>query len=68
MIKVRRETMKKECVAATLAMMMVSVSGLSGCIKAKVETVHEIKPIQITMDINLKVQVDKDLGDFFGDN
>ena len=55
----------KRVTATALAMMMVMA--LSGCIKAKVETVHEIKPIQITMDINLKVQVDKDLGDFFGD-
>jgi len=59
--------MRRVSVAATLAMMMVSVWALSGCIKAKVETVHEIKPIHITMDINLKVQVDKDLSDFFGD-
>ena len=57
--------MRKLNVAATLAMMMMTA--LSGCIKAKVETVHEIKPIHITMDINLKVQVDKDLSDFFGD-
>jgi hypothetical protein len=57
--------MRRICAATVLAWMMVSA--FSGCIKAKVETVHEIKPIQITMDINLKVQVDKDLGDFFGD-
>jgi hypothetical protein len=62
MIKVRRDTMRKVCVAATLAMMMVSASAFSGCIKAKVETTHEIKPIQITLDINLKVQ--KELEDF----
>ena len=57
--------MRRVCAATALAMMMALA--LSGCIKAKVETVHEIKPIQITMDINLKVQVEKDLGDFFGD-
>jgi len=27
----------------------------------------EIKPIHITLDVNVKVQVDKDLNDFFGD-
>lgn len=27
----------------------------------------EIKPIHITLDINIKVQVDKELDDFFGD-
>ena len=57
--------MRRVCTATALAWMMVMA--LSGCIKAKVETVHEIKPIHITMDINLKVQVDKDLSDFFGD-
>jgi hypothetical protein len=50
------------CITASLAVMMVTA--FCGCIKAKVETVHEIKPIHITMDINLKVQ--KDLDDFFG--
>jgi hypothetical protein len=52
--------MRRACGTALAAVMMVSV--FSGCIKAKVETVHEIKPIQITMDINLKVQ--KELEDF----
>ena len=52
--------MRKVCGAAVLAVM--TASAFSGCIKAKVETVHEIKPIQITMDINLKVQ--KELEDF----
>lgn len=27
----------------------------------------EIKPIHITLDINLKIQVDKELDNFFGD-
>ncbi len=37
--------------------------GLSGCLSVKTE--HEIKPIHITMDINLKV--DRELDNFFGD-
>ena len=47
--------MKRVCTAALLAITMVS-----GCISVKTE--HEIKPIQITMDINLKVQ--RELEDF----
>jgi len=46
--------------ATALALMLMMA--WSGCIKAKVETTHEIKPIQITLDINLKVQ--KELEDF----
>ncbi|MCL2104848.1 MAG: hypothetical protein FWH21_07335 [Kiritimatiellaeota bacterium] len=41
---------------------VIMASAFSGCIKAKVETTHEIKPIQITLDINLKLQ--KELEDF----
>lgn len=37
----------------------------SGCFSVKTES--EIKPIHITMDINLKMQVDKSLDSFFGD-
>jgi len=37
----------------------------SGCITLKTE--HEVKPIHITMDVNLNVKVDKALNDFFGD-
>ena len=35
----------------------------SGCFSVKTE--HEVKPIHITMDINLKV--DRELDQFFGD-
>ncbi len=35
----------------------------SGCFSVKTE--HDIKPIHITMDINLKV--DRELNNFFGD-
>ena len=44
--------------AALLAVMMVS--GFSGCFKHEIKA--EIAPIQITLDINLKVQ--KELEDF----
>jgi hypothetical protein len=44
--------------AALLAALAGSVA--SGCLSIKTE--HEIKPIHITMDVNLKVQ--KDLEDF----
>lgn len=37
--------------------------GLSGCFTIKTE--HEVKPIQITVDVNLKVQ--RELDDLFGD-
>ncbi len=37
----------------------------AGCLSIKTES--EIKPIHITMDINLKMQVDKSLDNFFGD-
>jgi hypothetical protein len=36
-----------------------------GCLTLKTE--HEVKPIHITMDVNLNVKVDKALNDFFGD-
>ncbi len=48
----------KICTATVLAALFAG-----GCLSVK--TQHEIKPIHITMDINLKV--DKDLDDFFGD-
>ncbi len=43
-----------------LALLVLSGSLAGGCIKLKTE--HEIKPIHITMDVNLKVQ--KELDDF----
>lgn len=39
------------------------VSCSLGCLSVKTE--HEVKPIHITMDINLKI--DKELDNFFGD-
>ena len=37
--------------------------GFTGCFTIKTE--HEVKPIQITVDVNLKVQ--RELDDLFGD-
>lgn len=48
---------------ACLLVLLSVVSG--GCISVK--TQHEVKPIHITMDVNLNVKVDKALNDFFGD-
>ena len=45
-------------------LLAVSLAGLAaGCLSIKTE--HEIKPIHITMDINLKV--DRELDQFFGE-
>ncbi len=46
----------------THALLLLSALGLTagGCLSIKTE--HEIKPIHITMDVNLKVQ--KELEDF----
>ena len=47
--------------AVTAATLLVSVAVWSGgCVSVKTE--HEIKPIHITLDVNLKVQ--KELEDF----
>jgi len=43
-----------------LLLPIVAVAVLSGCLSIKTE--HEIKPIHITLDVNLKVQ--KELEDF----
>ena len=48
---------------AILLLPLAFVTG--GCITLKTE--HEVKPIHITMDVNLNVKVDKALNDFFGD-
>ena len=54
--------------AALAAVSLVLLSGLgSGCLSMKTE--HEVKPIHITMDINLKVdrQIDSYLDDIYGE-
>ncbi len=47
----------------TILMAVAAAVSLAGCIQVKTES--EIKPIHITMDVNLKV--DKDLEKAFGD-
>lgn len=49
---------RREMLAALLLVSAASLVG--GCLSVKTE--HEIKPIHITMDVNLKVQ--KDLENF----
>ncbi len=49
---------RKQVLAALLLASVASMAG--GCLSIKTE--HEIKPIHITMDVNLKVQ--KDLENF----
>ena len=50
-------------------MILVSLlisSGTSGCTRHKIEVAPvEVKPIHITIDVNVKV--DRELDDFFGD-
>ena len=53
--------MKKQSFFLPLTLTAITVALLTGCIR----TTHEIKPIHITLDINLKV--DRALDDFFGD-
>ncbi len=53
--------MKKTNFFLPLTLTVLAVTLLTGCIR----TTHEIKPIHITLDINLKV--DRALDDFFGD-
>ena len=47
----------------TAAVLLAALAGLAGCIQVKTES--EIKPIHITMDVNLKV--DKQLDKAFAD-
>ncbi len=44
----------------TVVLLVSAASGVAGCLSIKTE--HEIKPIHITMDVNLKVQ--KELENF----
>jgi len=52
------KSVRREMLAMLLLISAASVVG--GCLSIKTE--HEIKPIHITMDVNLKVQ--KELEDF----
>ena len=60
--------LKKGNVGLSAVISLVLFMGLaSGCLSMKTE--HEIKPIHITMDINLKVdrQLDTYLDDIYGE-
>ncbi|MDD5704530.1 MAG: hypothetical protein PHR35_01290 [Kiritimatiellae bacterium] len=52
---------------AAAPLTLIGLLLLTGClaVKTEVKTEHEIKPIHITMDINVKV--DRELDNFFGD-
>ena len=55
-------TMKSAAAVLCLAMLF---GPLSGCIYVK--THSTIEPIHMTLDVNLKVQLQKELADAFGD-
>lgn len=58
--------MKKYLILKSMTALSVLAAVFSaGCMKLKTENQVEVKPIHITIDINLKV--DKALDDFFGD-
>jgi len=46
------------------ALLGLVLAGTVGCLRVKTDPV-EVKPIHITVDVNLKV--DRELEDFFGD-
>lgn len=48
-----------------LSIALASISLAPGCIYVK--THSTIEPIHMTLDVNLKVQVQKELADVFGD-
>ena len=49
---------------AALPLLVLLSAALGGCLSVKTEPI-EVKPIHITVDVNVKV--DKALDDFFGD-
>jgi len=49
----------------TLLILLSVAFASGGCVSLKTE--HEVKPIHITMDVNVNVKVEKALEDFFGD-
>jgi hypothetical protein len=55
-------TMKRAFASLTAAMLLVP---LAGCIYVK--THSTIEPIHMTLDVNLKVQLQEELADVFGD-
>jgi len=45
---------------------VLAVFALGGCLNVKTEPI-EVKPIHVTVDVNVNVKVDKALDDYFGD-
>ncbi len=50
---------------ARLTLLPLTLLGLPGCISIKTHSSFE--PIYMTLDVNLKVQLQKELSDVFGD-
>ncbi|HTQ30963.1 MAG TPA: hypothetical protein VMI53_07120 [Opitutaceae bacterium] len=44
----------------------LAIVALAGCLNVKTEPI-EVKPIHVTVDVNVNVKVDKALDDYFGD-
>ena len=44
---------------------LVFLLSVTGCTHYQVDMTHEVKPIHITLDINLKI--DRELDNYFGD-
>ena len=44
---------------------LVLLLSVTGCTHYQVDMTHEVKPIHITLDINLKI--DRELDNYFGD-
>lgn len=53
--------MSKRMIWAGLALLLAA----TGCTRYRVDMTHEVKPIHITLDINLKI--DRELDNFFSD-
>ena len=49
---------------ALIALSLLSLTGFSSCVHVKVDPV-EIKPIEV--NVNVRVKVEKELDNFFGD-
>lgn len=62
-MKEKRGKMLARSIRMFVRLLPLALAGLCGCFSIKTE--HDIKPIHITMDINLKV--DRELENFFGD-
>lgn len=55
---------RKQAMRILAAATIVVLAALTGCVRVKTDPV-EVKPIRITVDVNLRIQ--RELQDFFGD-